>query len=449
MLNQVVTPESQTEIRVRALLALDPGKPETIDTIVEAYPEITHLHSKVNPVAQTPEAVAKGDDVEFKRCIGSLLCLRHLLEVDYERFSEPQGASPLRVSRRSFYQLAGLVSRFGRPAGRIDNENVDTLVTYIVLSDLGKSGEVRKKAEEILGNTDFDHDRLLDEIIAHAHEEEIAGFLPSFIRLPRHRRTMIVTAASCSLNLGHLLQGETVPGVLTPFSSLSRDVALLELCADICDIAGARSHEDNTGGSIVVNQPKCMDLLKLAGLLIDTTRLDLSHNPLTPDQAFKAFLRAKGEQYRFNGGSDELFQTLTKCALLARCEERRRDPDNVIRAWETLDENEKEILISEMNRSGIDGDTAIIPTYLPVIIRDQVASKGEPGGMKAALEALARYYEAVREKIERNPGLTGKSIVLVDMHEFARKLGEDPSRIEAPFEVVLPSAPGGSFRLSC
>lgn len=181
--------------------------------------------------------------IEFDRTANGIAYLNWVLGGNYEQFTQPQGA-PIKLSRESFDRLHDYTKRILKTP-----EDVDAMITYMVINDLGKIDAVVKHVESTLSIKDVDHDKVLLQALQ-KHPE----ISPSFQRLSDHHKGLILRGLEAEFNIGQFMQGENVPASLAGLKGLDRDSLDFYLLHALSDIAGAAGHVKPVG-SVILTEP--------------------------------------------------------------------------------------------------------------------------------------------------------------------------------------------------
>ncbi|KAK5100021.1 hypothetical protein LTS08_005736 [Lithohypha guttulata] len=131
------------------------------------------------------------------------------------------------------------------------NEDLFTLVTSIIINDLGKAPSLATDYAELTGRdiSRVNHDMILYQVVHHpAVVEEL---IPSLSKLsPRHKSDLLLgIKLGAEINFGQLAQAENVPACLLGLEADLKDhprAFEMRFMEQLLDIAGAAGHLDHT-----------------------------------------------------------------------------------------------------------------------------------------------------------------------------------------------------------
>ncbi|KAJ0417480.1 hypothetical protein BJY00DRAFT_199995 [Aspergillus carlsbadensis] len=216
---------------------------------VPANSNIPQPHAAPQSPSQPPSPstiLFEKEHDEINRTLVSIEALRMIYNDEYTRFTETQDES-VRLHRDSFNWLHELF----RDAVTKGPELLHTLVTSVIINDLGKSPALAMEYERAVGGPTGDsegaqvnHDLLLHQVV-----QRTPQVIPCLNRLNPDRRAELELAIElgASLNFGQLAQAENVPASLVGLDCVkeSRFAFALRFLEQILDVAGAAGHEDH------------------------------------------------------------------------------------------------------------------------------------------------------------------------------------------------------------
>ncbi|MDP3372164.1 MAG: hypothetical protein Q8S21_04660 [Candidatus Paracaedibacteraceae bacterium] len=249
------------------------GEKSWVENKIKEYPELEWLLS--DAVQHTQEGKSeqykyehswskklKGKHYpEFERTILSIVSL-HLIvngsDQAYKRFTslQPQKDKLSLVSFKRLHEFANSI---------IENDLhfLQTLEVNLILGDMGKTQTARLKAKKY-GIIESDHDIFLDACL-----KKCPGIFPTFLSIS-DKAKKILKKVNGLVHFGHVTHVEGGPEILTKLKqsgTLDKDLKEFdfEILTHICDVSGARGHEDNSGSKVLTeNTFKSIESVKEA-----------------------------------------------------------------------------------------------------------------------------------------------------------------------------------------
>lgn len=208
------------------------------DKAMEKYPELLWLTGDVNA---TPEGVNTKDDKykEYNRTMLSIELLKWVISGDYESFTECQ--QPKRLSREKFEEICQYTRGIIK-----SGEDLEAIITYLIINDLGKIKSVVSDIESKLGLQTVDHDDILYQGLAN-----IPGISPSFDELDEKHKQLILNGLRTKFNMGQFIQSENLPQNLEPLVNLDEETFNYYMLHVLYDIGGATGHVTRKGSIII------------------------------------------------------------------------------------------------------------------------------------------------------------------------------------------------------
>ncbi len=404
---------------------------EFIRQIVQHYPEMKFLAGEVNatPEGKATDGKSIGEDlfeadknqlIEFNRTAAGLLVLKWAMTQDYEAFTQCQ-KNEVKLSPEAFGRFCDLTASVIK-----DSEALDAMITCMVINDLGKVKDFVRALSEKNGIVEVDHDRVLGESLKSNPED-----VPSFQRLGKSYRNMILSGLEMDFNMGQFVQAENIPASLGGLVGVQNEILDFYLLHALCDIAGAAGHVSQSG-SLVMTEPT------FVGFEVGTKSLSMLGEGKGAKEVYDAYLTERAAAWGLDVTMDEDRAVARLCCMMRVGN--RNGADRIKSAYHPLQANVKEILTKELNTSGVDDGIAILLYYAPaMLVNLQAASKDSPDqNLDLGLETLARLYQEARVAIRKRDG-TG--VFTVDIAQVANRAKENPSSLKhAGFEVEAVSA---------
>lgn len=395
----------------------------TIQAVVQRNPEMTWFlaetsatpegRDRVNGQSSYSFALFGKESAEFDRAATGIMAIKWILTGDFEALTRPQ-PQDRRLSRESFQKLRDFaVTTLRQP------EDIDALVSFLVLSDLGKSKQLSARFK------DLDHDHVLLKSI-----ENDPFQLPSFVRLTLEYQSMIKNSLKSQFSFGKFLQGEGVPANLSKVVALERRTLDFYLLHSIADIAGAAGHVEPNGSLVLTN-----DIFKNIEAAITALRADGLKQ--SEQQVYSNYLQMRGvelgviphlqlqEQKRF---------ALLRILLLMRVNTKAA-AKAVAKSFEDLPPKTQTILLRELNISGLGEETAIVLSYAPAMLSNIFIRLNEAEAMSLGLRVLGQLFEASRKALQNSK--MSNNVFDVHIGEVAEAAKDPKSLAKSNFLVKL------------
>ncbi len=351
-----------------------------IKKITLAYPEMEKLKEAAEVTA---EGIAKKgciafrlygvDAPEFDRTAVGILALKWLLAGDYHMFTSPQ-PKPI-LTERNFNALKRYTKRIVK-----NNDILDALIGFLVINDLGKVKSVVHQVELRSGIKNVDHDVILTILL-----ERYPQMSYTYRRLsPKFKKDML-DGLKAEFNLAQFMQGESLPANLSGVATISEaSLDLFNLHA-LFDIAGAAGHTLNCNSGSIINEATYSSFMEAFKALKNIRRKSLI-------DVYRSYLTAKAKLWGFNINTPENY-AITRIALMLRTSDAAQlAPLKAV--FDLLAEDDKEILIKELNKTGVN-DVGILQYYSPALLANAQKTAGNDG-IKLALEGMANIFRATK-----------------------------------------------------
>jgi hypothetical protein len=408
-------------IDARVSSVVDFPSDEASPRVLAAYPEMAWLTGDVNA---TPEGVAISGQatclseqlfgkkhIEFDRTAVGVMVLNWILKRDYEAFTacQPDAA---KLSQQSFDELCANTRRV-----LPDAEAVDAMVTYMVINDLGKIQSIVGQVESRLGTENVDHDKVLVSALE-AHPE----ISPSFQRLSAQYQNLIINGLKAEFNIAQFIQGENVAASLGGLAGLDQKSLDFYLLHALGDIAGAAGHVKQNG-SVVMTEPTYQ------GFNMSIKSINQLKSGASVVEVHDHYLRQRAYVLNLNIENPEEKALTRICCML-----RASDPaeaTKVRKTWEDLPNNTREILVQELNRTGVNDGFATLLYYSPATLANAQAAYVTAGdknafakGLADGLTALARTYQEAAITIRERQGNGVYTVMVSALANAAKTPGE-------------------------
>jgi len=368
--------------------------------LCDRYPEIIWLSEKTHV---TPEGIKSSTDdkisvkmfgeshVEFDKTVVSVFCLFWVLKNDRASFTQCQRPD-VALSEKSWEALKEYVLKVCPK-----EEDVEALMVFTVLNDLGKVVKVVEYVAARTGVEQLDHDKILWMGL-----NTMPGIFPSYARLPQQFKKWLLEGLAAQFNFAQFVQGESVPASLTGLKGVSKEALDLFNMHALFDMAGAAG-QFNWHGSLVITEPTYNDCF------MTIAAIETLKDGASVKQVYDTYLHKRAVSLGF----DIRFPTqraLTRICCLLRLHT-RQEADKVRKAYENLPADTWTLLRRELNTTGIQDGTAILLYYAPALmVNVNAARKAElqssealfVEAIEAGLKIMAGCFIAARKHVEEN-----------------------------------------------
>ncbi|MEI8390560.1 MAG: hypothetical protein WCG23_11840 [bacterium] len=386
---------------------------ESAKLLLGRYPELSWLTGSVNA---TPEGVAKTSKsiseaifgkqhTEFDRTLTGIETIKWVLKGDYEQFTKCQKPE-VKLTRENFDHLKRYTHEvLPKP------EDVDAMIGYTVINDLGKIKSVVSDIQQKTGIHAVDHDDILLYALKHTPEE-----VPTFKRLSPEHKDTVVRSLEPQFNIGQFLQAENLPANLTGLKNLDPKAMDYYLTHAVYDIAGAAGHV-NPDGSVVMTNPL------YEGFKQGINSIKRLSNGESEATVYNSFMQAKAEalQMPFDTPKDK---ALAKLAVLSRAGS-TGEAKTIRNVFESLSDEHQKTLTTHLNRTGIE-DKGILLYYAPAFLQNlKGALKEQPEqALQKGFSTLAELYQRA-DKMADKP----KGVFTVLISDIAKTAKEAPEKL--------------------
>ena len=388
---------------------------EFLKKIVYLYPEIKALIGK-SPMA-TPsgpkilsskslsyqifnEAEIDPTAIEIDRTFLSLLLFKAAYNNDKSKFPK--------LNDDNFNSLTQFVRNIA-----VTNEDIEFIVYSLACNDLGKTQKYIDVYKAKFQPDSLDHDQIYAYLVN--NEEEIFPGLQSF---SQQYKTLYKEGLSANFNLGQFVQGENFPANLKDIQKLSSKARDLRLIAEFFDIIGATGHIDSSKSLILNNNNVNFFINSIEELTNEPKEYAYQRN-------IAAFLKNTGIVADFSNPEwflhDQETYALGRLLALSRAYYPNQ-ADAIKNAIRSLKIEDKNLIISELNKTGYD-QQAYLVYYLPALIQSFIKSADNDfyEGVRRALKSLAKIYKEAHQNSDQS-----EQIVTIDVSDIARMAEKNP-----------------------
>lgn len=364
--------------------------------VTQLYPEMVKLAGKVQATpegitgsfVESPSKKLFGEQhIEFDRTAVGILAMKWVLAGDYVQFSAPHSLN-VKLSLESFNHLKAYLEGILKTP-----EDIDAMVTYMVINDLGKINAVVEEVERLAHTVDVDHDKIL--LVALQEHPEIS---PSFCRLSPHHQHLIIKGLEPKFNIGQFMQGENVPASLNGLHGFDKDSLDFYLLHAVFDIAGAAGHI-NPAGAVVMTEPTYQNFRKTIDAITQLT----DGKSLTA--IYDHYLIERGKSLGLTIDSPADRAALRICLMLRASTV--QEAQEVLSVMQALPVNVRAILEKEFNISGVEDGLAILLYYSPATLANARAAlkkanhpEASKKGLEIGLICFARIFQEARSMIK-------------------------------------------------
>lgn len=349
---------------------------------------------------------------EFDRTLVGIESLKWVLNGDYDKFTGCQKDS-VKLTPENFDHLRTYTQNVLQTP-----EDIDAMIGYTVINDLGKIKSVVSNIQEKTGIKSVDHDDVLLYALKHTPEE-----VPTFKRLSNDKQDTIIKSLEPQFNIGQFLQAENLPANLSGLKNLDSRAMDYYLVHAVYDIAGAAGHV-NPKGSLVMANPLYegfkQGINAMKGLARGESEVDV----------YNGFIKSKAKaiDLQFKTPQDK---AIAKLAVLSRAGT-PEEGQTVKQAFNQLSQENREVLTSNLNKTGID-DRGTLLYYAPAFIQNlKGASKEEPVAvLSKGFSILADIYKKADEITDKTQGVF--TVLISDVAKIAK---ESPERL-LPQDISL------------
>ncbi|KAJ5546598.1 hypothetical protein N7494_004183 [Penicillium frequentans] len=368
---------------------------------------------------QSPSYILyQADYDEVNRTLVGFLALRWIHLGEYENFVGSQPPN-VRLNREPFEWIREFYSKV-----IVDADALYTLITSIVINDLGKDPQLASDYQNITGVdiADLNHDAILLKAFT-------VGLVQSLEKLPVHYKDDLVRGIElgATFNFGQLAQAENVPACLSGLLSMkdtprSFNFRFME---QLLDISGAAGHMDCTCAKKLI-QPIFDSYRNVydacQSVIAGTSNLREGYDLILSRRA--QFLHEKG--FPLLHVNDLHHRALVR--LLCMGNVTTRDKADMFKdTWDSLETSVRDKLEYALNLDGVSGRPAVQATYMPAFL----SQIGDKESLTCAWRYLARLM-TLEESIDLSVLVIERSMLSV-MKQYVEtgKFDKDPTVLES------------------
>ena len=377
--------------------------------LLQRYPELSWLTGSVNATPEgnntnksssISETLFGEKHIEFDRTIVGIECLKSVLNDNYEAFTKCQ-KDAVKLSKEEFKNLRDFTTGVLQTA-----QDVDAMIAYTVINDLGKIKSFTKHVEEITGIKTNDHDEALLIGLKTMPEE-----IPSYNRLSTTYKNDVLNALNTGFNLAQFVQCECLEGNLRGLKDMNPKARDLYLVHVFYDVAGAAGHV-NPNGSLVMTSPVYTGYMQGIEAISDVSNT-------SEFDVYNDFLAKKADTLSMKLDTKE-DKALLKLAVMSRASS-QNDVSNITNAFSNLTKEEQDNLTTGLNSNGIN-DCGILLYYSPAFLQNSMNSN--PENKQAMLEKAFKVMSYIYKDNTQNEEVGIKTISLSNI---ANKIKQEPN----------------------
>ncbi len=406
--SKINTYDKNTELFVNKFLN-SKNSEEMTQILLQRYPELYWLTGDVNatPEWQTntqsnsiSEQLFGQKHIEFDRTIVGIECLKHVINGDYDKFTECQKES-VKMTPENFKKLRDFtLSVIKTP------QDADTILAFTMINDLGKIKEFVENIEIHTQCKVKDHDEAL--LIA---LKTIPDKIPSFNRLSKIDQIDIINALDADFNLGQFVQGECLPANLSKVKTIGNRAMDLYLAHMFYDVAGAAGHVV-PNGSLVMNNNVFNSYMQG----INSIKENISKDE---EETYDSFLSKKAQDYSLPFNTDKE-KAIVRLGVMSRAYT-PKDASEVIKAFSNLSLEEQQNLLDGLSRDGIN-KKGVLLYYSPAFIQNAINAKSDNKE-----EMLTKAYSIMSKIYANYLGKDNNNLVqIVSLADIANTIRNNP-----------------------
>lgn len=378
----------------------------------------------------------KGKYIELERMLTSIVCFSLFYDgtdAAYEKFVSVQKNKDERLTKESFRKIHQLARDVAS-----NKELYNAVITMLVVSDLGKTPEARKKAAAYKLNQ-TDNDDFVEALLTQ-EKKVIEDILPSFSELPKSVTELLIKANSATkVHLGHVLHLEGGHRMFAKFEKaikegdVSENILNFAFLIQICDVAAAAAQVTYEGSLTLMENP-------YQGYQYVFEALKVIQKGGSSYQSILFYLNQRGKMLGIEP-STPFNRVLIRLSCMLRLYS-KEDGDMLQASIKILNEEQQKVLVEQFGMEETEfgiNTWARNPTYAPAVLvnvaRFQDAKEPKEVKIKRALEAaacLAYLLQSYSENDEnRNSieplnlnalaGIVSKQPELFVLHQFDMK----------------------------
>ena len=340
---------------------------------------------------------------EVNRTLVSILCLKQLVNNDYEGFTSSQNPA-IKLKPETFDKLHQLFKH-----GLVDKADKFNLITSTIINDLGKD---KSLAEDVSKFTGLPADAINhDQVI---YEAAMQGLIPCIDRLDdKHKEELFLgLKLGSTLNGAQLAQAENVPGNLEGLLEMrghrhAFDLKFLEL---ILDVAGAAGHLDARCAKMMIEP------VAQAYLTTYEVALDIIEDRSSLREGYDKVLTRRAELLADKGFTllsveNAQERALLRMLLMSRTADKEQ-AEIFSQALDALSLAIRNRLVNGLNVDGYKDGKAILPYYMPAMFSEGLENVAHEDRERKvdAMSSLMRFLTKILAGTRPMPGKEGKIV---------------------------------------
>ena len=362
------------------------------------------------------------DHTEVNRTLVNMLALKWILAGEYEAFTQNQNEHA-RLTTQSFNDLCGFFKERMH-----SSHDIYGLLVAVVLDDLGKSRGLVERVKRNECRKLENHSDVLAQAVQ-------SGEISLLKTVPESKSKTIMGSIYLEgdLSISQLVQAENAPANLTVIkrSEDCQQVLEMRIMVTLLDVAGAAAH-CNARGCLVMTESVYQGYISTIQAVNAFANGEISSEQECYDQILSAranSLASKGYKLLATTKAEE------RAFLRLLCIGRVDNPglaDIFQRAFDSMDNTQRHILIKGLNVDGLNDSPAILPYYAPGLVAEVLRGvRGkEDSVVVEALFAFMRFLSRVFEGPDRHPE-PAKKVIECDL-AFIQDKVKSPEFKEKP-----------------
>lgn len=374
------------------------------------------------PIAFTTESPSyilyQAEYDEVNRTLVGFLALRWIHLGEYENFVGSQ-EQDVRLNRESFEWIRKFYKEV-----IVDADALYTLITSIVINDLGKDPQLATDYQNITGVdiADLNHDAILLKAFT-------VGLVQSLEKLPVQYKDDLVRGIElgATFNFGQLAQAENVPACLSGLLLMKDSPRCFQLrfMEQVLDISGAAGHMDCTCARKLI-QPIFDSYRNVydacQSVIAGSLKLREGYDLILVRRA--QFLHEKG--FPLLHVDDFHHRALMRLCCMGNVTTHDK-ADMFKDTWDSLETSVRDKLIHALNLDGASGEPAVQPTYMPAFL----SRIGDKQSLTCAWRYLARLM-TLEEYVDPSVLVIERSVLWVlKQYVETGKFDKDPTVLES------------------
>ena len=383
---------------------------EMTQILLQRYPELYWLTGDVNATPEWQVNNSSGSvseklfgkkHVEFDRTIVGIECLKFVVNNEYDKFTECQKET-VKMTPDNFKKLRDFTLNVIKTP-----QDMDTILAYTVINDLGKIKEFVETVETSTNQKTKDHDEALLLAL-----KTMPDKIPSFNRLSENNKNDIINALDADFNLAQFVQGECLPGNLSKIKTINNHAMNLYLAHVFYDVAGAAGHVASNG-SLVMNNNVFNGYMQG----IESVKENALKGEL---ETYDSFLSKKAQDYNLPISTKEE-KAIVRLAIMSRAAT-PKDALQILDAFQNLSVEEQKNLLNGLAKDGI-SENGILLYYSPAFIQNMINANPD---MKTQM--LTKAYSVMSKIYSNNENKSSEEKVkVISLANIASAIKTNPN----------------------